>query len=292
MLVDPTMADGPSSGRVPPNDQNAERAVLGGILLANEALNTVTEMPLRAIDFDKDAHALIYEAMLELFAGGQPVDTVTLREHLSTSGKLPRVGGDEYLLGLTDTIPTVSNIEAHARIVRRSPSCRRVITPATRRRPRATATTARSDAVPRPGRAAVFDVAKERLRSPSTSHINDRRAAHVRGNHRGWPNASKHITGLPTGLSPPRLVHGRLSSRRSGDRAGRPGMGKTAFAMNIGVNACRARRCAVVVFSLEMPRDQLVTSLCSEARRRRATACVAAGSRATTGRRSTRRRAS
>src|SRR3954454_6320073 len=92
------MADGLPSGRVPPNDLNAERAVLGGILLENEALNVVTELPLRAVDFYKDAHALIFEAVLELFAEGQPIDTVTLRERLATSGRLPRCGGDEYLL--------------------------------------------------------------------------------------------------------------------------------------------------------------------------------------------------
>ena len=95
------MADGPHTGRVPPHDLNAERAVLGGVLLENEALNVVTELPLRPGDFYKDAHATIFEAMLALFAEGQPVDTVTLRERLSTAGKLQRVGGDDYLLGLT-----------------------------------------------------------------------------------------------------------------------------------------------------------------------------------------------
>src|SRR6185436_5419149 len=76
----PSMADGPQSGRIPPHDLTAERAVIGGILLMNEALNTVTELPLEAAHFYKDAHALIYESMIELFAANQPVDTVTLRE--------------------------------------------------------------------------------------------------------------------------------------------------------------------------------------------------------------------
>src|SRR5689334_16391272 len=107
------MADGPSNGRVPPHDLNAERAVLGGILLENEALDIVSELPLRSVDFYKDAHALIFESMMELFGEGQPVDTITLRERLSTAGKLQRTGGDEYLLSLTDTIPTVANIDAH-----------------------------------------------------------------------------------------------------------------------------------------------------------------------------------
>ena len=102
--------------------------MLGGILLENEALNVVTELPLRPGDFYKDAHNTIYEVMLALFGAGQPVDTVTLREKLATAGQLPRVGGDEYLLSLTDTIPTVANIEAHAKIVLEKAVVRRVIT--------------------------------------------------------------------------------------------------------------------------------------------------------------------
>src|SRR5688572_31269630 len=123
------MSDGrpPSGSRVPPNDLGAERAVLGGVLLENEALNVVLELPLSAEDFYSDAHSRIYEAMSTLFAAGQPVDTVTLRDRLATSNLLHAVGGDEYLLGLTNTIPTVSNIEAHAKIVREKAIVRRLI---------------------------------------------------------------------------------------------------------------------------------------------------------------------
>jgi replicative DNA helicase len=258
------MADGPSSGRVPPNDQNAERAVLGGILLENEALNTVTEMPLRAADFYKDAHGMIYEAMMELFAEGQPVDTVTLRERLATSGKLPRVGGDEYLLALTDTIPTVANIEAHARIVKEKSVVRRVIHACYE-----TAAKGYGDYGPveqflDEAERAVFDVAKERLRSPY-EHINDvvmRTFEEITA----AAERKEHITGLPTGF---RHLDWYTAGFHPGDLvicAGRPGMGKTAFAMNLALNACRARRAGVVVFSLEMPKEQLARRLlCSEA---------------------------
>src|SRR5262245_20021265 len=125
------MSDGRPAGggpsRVPPNDLGAERAVLGGILLENDALNVVTEIPLTAEDFYSDAHARIFEAMAALFASGQPVDAVTLRERLATGNKLHAVGGDEYLFSLTNTIPTVSNIEAHGKIVREKAIIRRLI---------------------------------------------------------------------------------------------------------------------------------------------------------------------
>lgn len=109
------MSDGP--GRVPPNDMAAERAVLGGLLLENEALEIVAEASLAVTDFYSDANGKIYAAIQELHANGQPVDGVTLRAKLETKGHLVAVGGDEYLLGLTDTIPTVANIQAHAKIV-------------------------------------------------------------------------------------------------------------------------------------------------------------------------------
>ncbi len=258
------MADGPSSGRVPPHDLNAERAVLGGILLENDALNVVTELPLRPGDFYKDAHAIAFEAMLELFAEGQPVDTITLRERLVTAGKLQRSGGDEYLLALTDTIPTVANIEAHARIVQEKAVVRRVIHACYE-----TAARGYGDYGPMAefldeAERAVFEVAKERLRS-KYEHINE---VVMRTFEEITKAAERkeHITGLPSGF---KLLDWYTAGMHPGDLvicAGRPGMGKTAFALNVALNACRARQAPVVVFSLEMPKEQLARRLlCSEA---------------------------
>jgi replicative DNA helicase len=258
------MADGIPSGRVPPHDLNAERAVLGGVLLENDALNTVTGLPLRAADFYKDAHALIYEAVLELFGEGQPVDTVTLRERLSTSGRLARVGGDEYLLSLTDTIPTVANIEAHARIVQEKAVVRRVITAAYEIAARGYGDYGAAEQFLDEAERAVFEVAKDRLRSPY-EHINDvvlRTFEEITA----AAERKEHITGLPSGF---RHLDWYTAGMHPGDLiicAGRPGMGKTAFAMNVAINACRARNAGVVVFSLEMPKEQLARRLlCSEA---------------------------
>jgi replicative DNA helicase len=258
------MADGPLSGRVPPNDLNAERAVLGGILLENEALNVVTELPLRAVDFYKDAHGSIFDAMLALFGEGQPVDTVTLRERLVTFGKLQRVGGDEYLLSLTDTIPTVANIEAHAKIVLEKAVVRRVIQACYETAARGYGDYGTMVEYLDEAERAVFEVAKSRLRS-SYEHINEvvlRTFEEITA----AAERKEHITGLPTGF---RHLDWYTAGLHPGDLvicAGRPGMGKTAFAMNLAVNACRARKAAVAVFSLEMPKEQLARRLlCSEA---------------------------
>lgn len=116
------------SERVPPNDLEAERAVLGGILLENAALDIVAEALLTPKDFYSDANSKIYGAMVELHAGGVPVDGVTLRDRLEVVGKLVSVGGDDYLLALTDTIPTIKHIAAHAKIVHDKALVRGVIT--------------------------------------------------------------------------------------------------------------------------------------------------------------------
>jgi replicative DNA helicase len=238
--------------------------VLGGVLLENEALNAVTELPLRAVDFYKDAHATIFEAMLALFSEGQPVDTVTLRERLSTAGKLQRVGGDEYLLALTDTIPTVANIEAHAKIVLEKAVVRRVIHACHETSARGYGDYGSMEEYLDDAERAIFEVAKERLKS-GYEHINE---VVMRTFEEITKAAERkeHITGLPSGFTD---LDWYTAGFHPGDLvicAGRPGMGKTAFAMNLAVNACRARQAPVVVFSLEMPKEQLARRLlCSEA---------------------------
>jgi replicative DNA helicase len=258
------MADGPSSGRVPPHDLNAERAVLGGILLENDAFDAVIELPLRAADFYKDAHSLIFESMLELVNEGQPVDTITLRERLTTTSKLQRTGGDEYLLALTDTIPTVANIEAHARIVQEKAVVRRVIHACYETAAKGYGDYGSMVEFLDQAEKSMFEVAKERLRSPY-EHINDvvlRTFEEITA----AAERKEHITGLPTGF---RHLDWYTAGLHPGDLvivAGRPGMGKTAFAVNVALNACRARQAGVVIFSLEMPKEQLARRLlCSEA---------------------------
>jgi replicative DNA helicase len=259
------MPDGPSaqSGRVPPHDMNAEKAVLGGALLENDALNDVSEL-LKPEDFYKDAHGTIYEAMLALFADRQPVDTITLREKLSTSGQLARIGGDEYLLLLTDTIPTVANIKAHAKIVAEKSLVRRLINASYEIAAKAYGDYGAIEEFLDESEKRVFDVGKGKLRS-SSEHINDVVMRAFEGITKA-AEAKEHVTGLPTGF---RQLDWYTSGFHPGDLvicAGRPGMGKTAFALNVALNACRARNTPVVVFSLEMPNEQLAKRLlCAEA---------------------------
>jgi replicative DNA helicase len=251
-------------GRVPPNSLEAERAVLGGVLLDNDAMNVVLETVDRE-DFYSDAHALLFEAMTELFRSGKPIDTVTLREEVVKQGKLAAIGGDEYLLELTNTIPTVANIESHARIVREKAIVRRLILASHEIAARGYGDYGETEEFLDAAEKAVFEVAQNRLRSPY-EHIKDVVLRTFTQIHEAAERGEK-ITGLPSGFGD---LDDMTAGMHPGDLiiiAGRPGMGKTAFAINVAVNACMHRKAPVAIFSLEMPKEQLVRRmLCSEAR--------------------------
>ena len=251
-------------GQVPPNALEAERAVLGGILLENDAMNVALE-ELSAEDFYSEANGKIFEAMTELFRRSQPVDHVTLRESLVHSGKLASVGGDEYLLSLSNTIPSVANIQAHARIIREKAVVRALIRSCHEVISRGYGDYGAFEEFLDESESSIFAVAKERARSPY-EHVKDVVMRTFQEIHE-TANRGESITGLPTGY---RQLDKMTAGMHSGDLiivAGRPGMGKTSFALNVAHNACETSKQPVAVFSLEMPKGQLVRRLLgSEAR--------------------------
>jgi len=251
-------------GRVPPHSLEAERAVLGGVLLDNDALNVVLEI-VQKHDFYSEANATLFEGMTALFGSSKPIDTVTVREELVARGKLQAIGGDEYLLELTNTIPTVANIESHAKIVREKSLVRRLIMACHEVAASGYGDYGEASLFLDGAEKRIFDVAQETLRSPY-EHIKDVVLRTFTEIHEA-AERGEQITGLPTGFAD---LDEKTSGMHPGDLiiiAGRPGMGKTAFALNVGVNACLARKSGVAIFSLEMPKEQLVRRmLCSEAR--------------------------
>lgn len=251
-------------GRVPPHSLDAERAVLGGIMLENNALNSATQI-LSPEDFYSRANATIFEGMVELFRRSMPVDLVTLRAWLVDRGALQKGGGDEHLLSLTETIPTVENIEHHAIIVRDKAVVRRLIT-----RCHEIAAKGYGDYGPveefvDEAEKQIFDVAKQSARAPY-EHIKD---VVIRTFEQVTTAAERKekITGMPTGFTKLDKMTAGLKGGELIIVAGRPGMGKTAFALNVALNACAARDSPVAVFSLEMAKEELARRLlCSEAR--------------------------
>mgnify|MGYP001962823563 CR=1 FL=1 len=251
-------------GRVPPNALEAERAVLGGILLENDAMNVVTEI-LDPEDFYSQANSILYGIMRDLASRSSPIDQVTMRESLVGAQKLQAIGGDEYLFQLTNTIPTVANIEAHAKIVKDKAVVRKLITACHEIAATGYGDYGDLETYLDQAEASVFGVAKQRARNPY-EHVKDVVMRTFEEIHEAAKRGDA-ITGLPTGFD---RLDKMTAGMHPGDLiiiAGRPGMGKTSFALNVGLQACVGSNETVAVFSLEMPKEQLVKRmLCSEAR--------------------------
>ncbi len=241
--------------KVPPHATEAERAVLGSILAKPSILQAVTEF-IQPEDFYVEAHARIFETMLELNAQGQPVDQVTLRERLRDKGLLEAVGGDEYLLQLTDVLPAVEHAVPYARLVHEKAVVRRTMAVCQSIAARGYGDYGTLGEFLDQAEKELFEVTSHRggQRYELVKQVLSRVVQHLRD----VQGRGEDITGLPTGFS-------RLDQLTTGLHpgelvivAGRPGMGKTAFALNVAVNACQRSGRPVLIFSLEMAKEELV----------------------------------
>ena len=271
------------AGRVPPHDLDAEAAVLSAILLSPESFDEVAEV-LKPEHFYSDANRRVFDAIFELQRVQRPVDVVSVASYLRDKNRLQQVGGSAYLAQLTDATPFVANIESHARLIREKWRLRQVI---------AVCQTVAAEGYGDCGETQPFiDRAEQRLfeiaRIPEASTIVALRDA-VREAFHILTEATKRgggITGIATGFS---RLDQMCAGLHSGDLyivAGRPGMGKTSFVLNVALNVAHAGSNAqepsdelyvepaaddpghgVAFFSLEMPKEQLAARLlASEAR--------------------------
>jgi|DewCreStandDraft_1066081.scaffolds.fasta_scaffold00864_6 replicative DNA helicase len=252
-------------GRLPPQSIEAEQAVLGAILLDPRALDRAVEI-VGADDFYRDAHRKIFRAMLALHQRSEPVDLLTLSQELAAEGVLEAVGGTSYLAQLAEQVPTAANLAYYARIVREKSVLRQIIQVSTELGARA------YDA--RPGEVddfldqveqRIMEISEQRTR-PQFSNMSDLMLDAV-GAVESLYQRGEMITGVPTGFTDlDRLTAGFQPSDLI-IVAARPAMGKTAFALNVAVNAAQKRGVGVAIFSLEMSKLQLaMRMLCAEAR--------------------------
>ena len=248
------------SGRVPPHDIEAEKAVLSALLLDNAAIHAVyTE--LKADDFYHPVHHQIYAAMLSLTQENQPVDLHTLANWLNIQKQLDAVGGPVFLAELSDYEATAANVVHHARIVRDKAVKRRLI---------ATATEIvelgfdESD-----GAGRLLDQAESRIFEISTDQARESfRPLHAEMQRTfdyvdAIMGRGGELTGVPTGF---KELNDKTGGLQRGDLiiiAARPSMGKTALALNIARNAAVLHDKKVAVFSLEMTAQSLVIRLLS-----------------------------
>ena len=243
--------------QVPPHSVEAEESVLGAVLLSSDAANVALEK-LHADDFYRPAHQQVFESIRVLFDANQPIDAVTVSEHLRRDGSLERMGGIDYLTRLLDAVPTSSNVDYYAGIVEEHALRRRLMRVGGDIGTIANEMTEPIDDVVDRAEQAVFAVSDRRvgdglalidnLLGPAIEKAEDLQ-------RRGG-----EITGIPTGF---RDLDRKLAGLHATNLivlASRPGMGKTALALNVAQHVAVGER-SVAIFSLEMSREEVVTRL-------------------------------
>jgi len=248
--------------RIPPQNIEAEQAVLGAMLIEREAISKVTEL-LRPEDFYREAHRLIYDAMIELFNKNDAVDMVTIIEFLRKADKLEVAGGIAYITSLANSVPTAANVLYHAKIVEEKALLRQLINAATNI---ASLGYEGSEEV-----ASILDTAEKTILSVSSRRLGGEftpiksiifdafnkieQLYASKGSITGLSTGFKDLDKLTSGLQPSDLIL----------IAARPSMGKTAFVLNIAQHIGIREKKAVAFFSLEMSKEQLVQRmLCAE----------------------------
>jgi replicative DNA helicase len=275
----------PAMGRVPPHDLGAEAAVLAAILLERGALDKVLEL-LKPEQFYSEANRRIYEAAIELFEKGTPIDIVSVAGWLRDRDRITQVGGSSYLAQLVDAVPSVANIEQYARMVREKWRIRELISTCQRISAEGYGDVGEVQSFVDRAEQSVYDIA----RTPETSSIQPLEPIIHSVFERITEIARRggRITGVESGFERLDAMTAGLHDGELTVIAARPGMGKTSFVLNIAVNVAVPHTIVpadtdiedsggaesheepgvgVAVFSLEMPREQLASRMvCSEGR--------------------------
>jgi replicative DNA helicase len=243
-----------SSPKVPPHNSEAEAAILAGILLNNDAMNQVLDL-LAPEDFYREAHQHIFDGMIGLYNNNEPIDFITLSEHLRKADKLEIVGGTDYLASLIEAVSTSAGILYHARIVRDLSVRRRLIGQCATISESCFQNWQEVDDLLDTAEQSIFDIAERKI-GQGFATMNDV----IKDSFRKLESVAEfegYITGVPSGFDDFDRLTAGLQPSDLIIIAGRPSMGKTALALNIGYNAAKATNKGVAVFSLEMSKMQL-----------------------------------
>ena len=247
-----------------PASVEAERAILGAILLDNSTYPQAAEL-LQADDFCLDSHRRIYMCMMELGESGRPIDYVTLTEQLGQHNEIEAVGGAAYVMSLTDGLPRVKNIEHYVRIVKDKALLRGLIYAATSAIERAYQQDAPAEEIIESAESAIFQIAEKRVGQGFIKIPEIVKQSF--GSIDNLYERGQRITGLETHFVDLDNVTSGLQKSDLIIIAARPSMGKTAFAINIAENAAVKDNKVVAIFSLEMSAESLLLRmLCSQAR--------------------------
>jgi replicative DNA helicase len=255
---------GAEASRVPPHDLDAERAVIGAMLVSESAVAAVAER-LDAEDFYSEVHRIIYAAMMRLYSRGDPIDQLTLTNELRSVNEFGRIGGRPYVFQIVESVPTAANAGRYADIVRGKALLRAVIDVGSR---------ITEDAFREPENVSealdsaeqlIYGVSNKTLRE-HLAPIKDLAPGTLEMIQRLYEQEGE-VTGVETGFEDlDRLTTGFHKSDLV-ILAARPAMGKTAMALNAIWHASGEKKMPVAIFSLEMSKEQLVQRLISQTTR-------------------------
>lgn len=246
-----------------PQNIEAEQSVLGAMIIDKTSIAQVAES-IKSEDFYRDAHKVIYSAIIELFQRDIPIDMVTLIEHLRATEKLESAGGITYITEISNSVPSTANLQSYVKIVEEKAILRRLIKASNEIIEQSYNKQDNVEDVLDGAEKRIFDIAEKRNTSDfeSISTVLERGFLEIERlfNNKG------DITGVPSGF--PEL-DSKTSGFQKGDMvliAARPSMGKTTFALNIAQYAALRAAKSIVIFSLEMSKEQLAYKLlCAEA---------------------------
>lgn len=246
--------------KTPPHNLESEQCVIGSIIIEEETMVPVAEI-LDIEDFYIDAHKVIYESMLELNNERKPIDMVTVSNRLKEKGYLDQVGGVTYLTSITNMIPTTSNVKVYAEIVKKNSTLRKLIKASNDIISMGYEASHSLDDILNVAEKKIFDISQDRM-SEDFKPISEVLTS-VTAMIEDVYSKGSDLTGLDTGFID---LNKKLGGFHKSDLiliAARPGMGKTAFALNLVANAAIRSKASVAVFSLEMSKEQLVQRLLS-----------------------------
>jgi replicative DNA helicase len=249
--------------KIPPYNIEAEQSVLGAMLIDKDAIISAVEI-LKKNDFYRENHREIFDAILDMFDKGQPIDIITVSEKLNGSGVLDSIGGLEYLANIVNQVPTTANTKYYAKIVEEKAILRNLIRASSDIMNLGYEASEEVGYILDVAEKSIFDILQKRnlkgitpVKEVLLETFNKLEELY---NNKG------NITGVPTGFLD---LDNKTAGLQNSDLiliAARPAMGKTAFALNIGSFAALKTNTPVAIFSLEMSSDQLVNRImCSEA---------------------------
>ncbi|MBU3911717.1 MAG: replicative DNA helicase [Candidatus Omnitrophica bacterium] len=250
--------------KMPPQNLEAEMAVLGSMLIEENAIADAIEL-LDSHCFYNDANKNIFDSILKLYSDNKAVDIVTLIEELKKTGDMDKVGGVTYITGLTTVVPTAANIKHYALIVKEKSVLRNLISTATNIITDSYDLHGDVDKILDKAERLIFEIASKKVDSnfaPIKEVIKDSIETID-----SLYQKKAHVTGLPTGFTDFDSISAGLHPSDLIVFAGRPSMGKSAFVASIAEHIGVHEKIPLVIFSLEMSKEQLVQRmLCSHAR--------------------------